>query len=116
VHEAPVPSPSEAEIQALAAERARQAHQDKLNAAIPGRKFRDQKKRKPGALTPGILSATHNAKSQVVGQPKGKVNNQKVQQGVGSAISWHSKDISSKIIDNPIDKYKLEENMSKGPP
>jgi hypothetical protein len=87
-------------------------HQDKLNAAIPGRKFRDQKKRKPGALTPGILSATHNAKDQVVRQLKGKPGSQKPALPAPLPVSSRLADRSPKNTvnqENTVEKSRFSE-------
>jgi hypothetical protein len=114
VHEAPVPSPSEAEIQALAAERARQAHQDKLNAAIPGRKFRGQKKRKPGAIHVHPVSTTFNAKGQAATKDTSRSEQPKV--STPPVVGLVNKYNSIKNIDCQQNKQKLEDKRCKDPP
>jgi hypothetical protein len=116
VHEAPVSVPSEAEIEALAAERARQAREDKLNAAIPGRKFRKQGKLKPGALTPRPNSATHHAKGQPTGPSKGKNHHQKVQPAVSAPKGFIPEENQAKTIDYQTTTSKQEGNPGKAPP
>jgi hypothetical protein len=116
VHEAPVSGPSEAEIEALAAERARQAREEKLNAAIPGRKFRKQGKVKPGALTPRPNSTTYNPKGQPTGPSKGKNHHQKVQPAVGVSTGFNAKENKSKNTDYKSNTSKLEGKQGKAPP
>jgi hypothetical protein len=48
----------------------RRVHQDKLNAAIPGRACRGKKKKKPGALTPRPSSVTHTQQGQAAAKAK----------------------------------------------
>jgi hypothetical protein len=105
-----------AQAEALAAERARQAREEKLNAAIPGRKFRKQGKVKPGALTPGPNSTTYNPKGQPTGPSKGKNHNQKGSPTASVSTGFNSKDNQPKNIDYQINKIKIENNQSKAPP
>jgi hypothetical protein len=112
VHEAPVSVPSEAEIQAMAAERARQALQDKLNAAIPGRKFRGQKKRKPGALTPA--PGSHKPNSQHVTKGKSAQANPKA--GMPLPIVHNKPSNSSQIPDYQADNIPSRIEPGKDPP
>jgi hypothetical protein len=116
VHEAPVPGPSEAEIEALAAERARQAREDKLNAAIPGRKFRKQGKLKPGALTPAPGSTNHKHKHQVAGQSTGKTSNQKAQPERSASVSSVSKERSPQKIEHQPNPAQPKDKRGKDPP
>jgi hypothetical protein len=115
VHEAPVPGPSEAEIEALAAERARQAREDKLNAAIPGRKFRKQGKVKPGALTPRLSTTTCNARGQASTPPNARPSNQKPPAMSPTAAS-PGKGIPQKHLDNQEHTSKSENTSGKDPP
>jgi hypothetical protein len=103
-----------AQAEALAAERARQAREDKLNAAIPGRKFRKQGKLKPGALTPGILSANHNAKNQPVQKGKGTKQQPKATLPIPSVQTEKAQ--SSKKIDNQSDINGINNRSGKDPP
>jgi hypothetical protein len=116
VHEAPVSVPSEAEIEALAAERARQAREDKLNAAIPGRKFRKQGKLKPGALTPAPGSTNHKHKHQVAGQSTGKTSNQKAQPERSASVSSVSKERSPQKIEHQPNPAQPKDKRGKDPP
>jgi hypothetical protein len=105
-----------AQAEALAAERARQAREDKLNAAIPGRKFRKQGKLKPGALTPGPGSTKYNSKGQPTGPSKGKNHNQQVQPAVSAPTGFISKDNQPKTIDYKLNKSKIKVKQGKNPP
>jgi hypothetical protein len=112
VHEAPVSGPSEAEIEALAAERARQAREDKLNAAIPGRKFRKQGKLKPGALTPA--PGSHKPNSQHV--TKGSSAQASSKTGSLLPIVHNKVSNSSHILDYQADNIKSRIETGKDPP
>jgi hypothetical protein len=105
-----------AQAEALAAERARQAREDKLNAAIPGRKFRKQGKLKPGALTPRPNSTAHHAKGQPTGQSKGKNHNQQVKPAVSVSMGFIPKENKSKNTDYKSNTSKLEGKQGKAPP
>jgi hypothetical protein len=105
-----------AQAEALAAERARQAREDKLNAAIPGRKFRKQGKLKPGALTPRPNSATHHAKGQPTGPSKGKNPNQQGSPAVGASMGFIPEENQPKTIDYQTTTSKQEGNPGKAPP
>jgi hypothetical protein len=105
-----------AQAEALAAERARQAREDKLNAAIPGRKFRKQGKLKPGALTPGPNSATHHAKGQPTGPSKGKPGSQKSTVVTPPPLRKAQYPKSSKKTDNQYDITTFDNEWGKDPP
>jgi hypothetical protein len=105
-----------AQAEALAAERARQAREDKLNAAIPGRKFRKQGKLKPGALTPRPNSTTYNPKGQPTGPSKGKNHNQKGSPTASVSTRFDSKYNQTKTIDYKSNASQLEGKQGKDPP
>jgi hypothetical protein len=97
--------------EALAAQR--RAHQDKLNAAIPGRACRGKKKKKPGALTPRPNSATYNAKGQLVA--KGKVRGQKPKAFPPQPATIQKSELS-KLTDHQVDITESRNEWGKDPP
>jgi hypothetical protein len=104
-----LPNASDERSEALAAQR--RAHQDKLNAAIPGRACRGKKRRKPGALTPGLSSATHTQKGQV----KGKATGQKpVVSPSPTKSSPRSETL--KTIDSQVDSRNTRKTDTQKPP
>jgi hypothetical protein len=92
---------------------AHQAHQDKLNAAIPGRLHRGKKKHKPAALTPRPSSATYNAKGQVVA--KGKVPDQKPKACPPQTVTTQKPEPSKRIGNQP-DMNPVSTRSGKDPP
>jgi hypothetical protein len=87
------------------------AHQDKLNAAIPGRLHRGKKKNKPAALTPRPSSVTYNAK----GQAKGKAQNQKPKACPPQTVTTQKPE-PSKNVGSQVDKTGSRNEWGKDPP